>query len=70
MGKYNINSKCFLIYRFDAIHILQNVFQWSNRQTFLYTLRDRIHKKSQKTNIQRLGNGTKVFNGYKRKITI
>ena len=41
-----------------------------NHQTCLYMHQDHINKKSQKTNIQRSSNGTKLFNGYKRKITI
>ena len=45
-------------------------FNDHNRQTCLYMLRDHISKKSQKTNIQRSSNGTKLFDGYKRKITI
>ena len=35
-----------LIYRFDAICILLKNFQRSNCQTYLYTLRDCIRKKS------------------------
>ena len=69
-GSITLTLSVCLIYRFDAIRILRSVFQRSNRQTCLYTLRDRIQKKSQKTNIKRLGNKIKVFNGYKRKITI
>ena len=45
-------------------------FNDHNRQTCLYMIRDHISKNSQKTNIQRSNNGTKLFNGYKRKITI
>ena len=45
-------------------------FNDHNRQICLYMFRDHISKKSQKTNIQRLSNGTKFFDGYKRKITI
>ena len=45
-------------------------FNDHNRQTCLYMFRDHISKKSQKTNIQRSSNGTKLFDGYKQKITI
>ena len=45
-------------------------FKDPNRQNCLYMLGDHISKKSQKKNIQRSSNGTKLFNGYKRKITI
>ena len=45
-------------------------FNDHNRQTCSYMFRDHISQKSQKTNIQRLSNGTKFFDGYKRKITI
>ena len=45
-------------------------FNDPNRQNCLYMLRDHISKKSQKTKIQRSSNGTKLFDGYKRKITI
>ena len=33
-------------------------------------LQDRIRKKSQKTDVQILGNRMKPFDGYKRKLTI
>ena len=42
-------------------------FNKHNRQTYLYMFRDHISKKSQKTNIQRSSNGTKLFDGYKKK---
>ena len=45
-------------------------FNYPNRQTYLYMLRDHISKKSQKPNIQRSSNGTNLFDGYTRKITI
>ena len=45
-------------------------FNDPNSQTCLYMLRDHISKKSQKTNIQRSSNRTKLFDGYKQKITI
>ena len=41
-----------------------------NRQTCLYMFGDHISQKSQKKNIQRSSNGTMLFDGYKRKITI
>ena len=52
-------------YKFSEIN-----FNDHNCHTGLYMFRDHISKKSQKTNIQRSSNGTKLFNGYKRKITI
>ena len=52
-------------YEFSEIN-----FNDHNRQTCLYMLRDRICQKLQKTNIQRSSNGTKLFDGYKRKIMI
>ena len=45
-------------------------FNDHNRQTCLDMLWDHIRQKSQKTNIQRSSNGTMLFDGYKRKITI
>ena len=42
-------------------------FNDHNRQTCLYMFRDHISKKSQKKNIQRSSNGTKLFNSYKTK---
>ena len=48
----------------------ENNFNNPNRQICLYMLRDHISKKSQKTNIQRSSTGTKLFDGYKQKITI
>ncbi|KAL6276488.1 hypothetical protein ACE6H2_020089 [Prunus campanulata] len=51
-----------------CLHIM--IFQRSNRQICLFTLRDHIRQKSEKINIQRLSNRTKLFDGYKRKITI
>ena len=45
-------------------------FNDPNRQTCFYMLRDHISKKSQKINIQRSSNETKLFDGYKQKITI
>ncbi|KAL6286527.1 hypothetical protein ACE6H2_010917 [Prunus campanulata] len=46
------------------------IFQQSNCQTCLFTLRDHIRQKSEKINIQRSSNRTKHFDGYKRKIMI
>ena len=40
-------------------------FNDQNHQTYLYMLGDHISKKSQKTNIQRSSNETKLFDGYK-----
>ena len=40
-------------------------FNDRNRQICMYMLRDHISKKSQKTNIQRSSNRTKLFDGYK-----
>ena len=45
-------------------------FNDHNHQICLYMFRDHISKKSQKINIQRSSNRTKLFHGYKRKITI
>ena len=42
-------------------------FNDPNRQSCLCMFQDHISKKSQKTNIQRSSNGTKLFDGYKRK---
>ena len=42
-------------------------FNDPNRQTCLYMLQDHIINKSQKTNIQRSSNGTKLFDGYNEK---
>ena len=69
-GSITLTLSVCLIYCFDVIRILRSFFQRSNRQTCLYILQDRIRQKLQKTNIQRSSNGTKLFDGYKRKITI
>ncbi|KAL6276487.1 hypothetical protein ACE6H2_020088 [Prunus campanulata] len=51
-----------------CLHIV--IFQRSNRQTCLFTHRDHIRQKSEKKINHRSSNGTKHFDGYKRKIKI